>query len=179
MKIVIISSSLTKESNSLILAKYAQKYIQKKADIEVQLINLQDHPLPLCCPDDAEMNKNVIGLENVISAADALIFSTPIYNYEVNAALKNLLDLTGKAWNEKVIGMMCSAGGNNSYMAVMGFANSLMLNFRCIIIPRFVYASDDAFNEAKNEISSKKIISRIKELCDTTIKLGKAIKMND
>lgn len=179
MKIVIISSSLTNESNSLILAKYAHKYLNEKTNIEVRLINLQDHPLPLCCPDDAEMNKNVIWLEKIISAADILIFSTPIYNYDVNAALKNLLDLTGKAWNEKLIGMMCSAGGKNSYMAVMGFATSLMLNFRCIIIPRFVYASDEAFDDVKNEISSNKIINRIKELCETTLRLGKALKMRD
>ena len=35
----------------------------------------------------------------------------------------------------------------SSYMSVMAYANSLMLDFRCVIIPRFVYATGSAFAE--------------------------------
>ena len=31
-------------------------------------------------------------------------------------------------------------------MSVMSLANSLMLDFRCIIIPRFVYSTGEAFD---------------------------------
>ena len=30
-------------------------------------------------------------------------------------------------------------------MSIMGLANSLMLDFRCLIIPRFVYATSEDF----------------------------------
>jgi FMN reductase len=34
-------------------------------------------------------------------------------------------------------------------MSVMSLANSLMLDFRCIIIPRFVYSTGEAFDGEK------------------------------
>lgn len=175
MKIVIISSSLRKKSLSLILSSHAKAYLSKFPDVDVQLIDMKDFPLPLCCAEEAFKDKNVVELEAILQSADSIIFSTPIYNYEVNAVLKNLLDLTGEAWHDKLVGMMCSAGGKSSYMAVMSFANSLMLNYRCIIIPRFVYASRDAFDTTKKTIVDEAIKERIDELCVTTIRLTKAL----
>ncbi len=66
----------------------------------------------------------------------------PVYNYDVNAVAKNFIELMGEdALGNKTVGFMLSAGGGGSYMAVMPFANSLMLDFRCWIVPRFLYVS--------------------------------------
>ena len=60
-------------------------------------------------------------------------------------------------------------------MSPMSFANSLMLDFRCIIIPRFVYADKTCFNNGDiNDV----IKDRIKELVDASILLSKALKSN-
>ncbi len=40
-------------------------------------------------------------------------------------------------------------------MSVMAYANSLMLDFRCVIIPRFVFATSHAFDGER--INDKKI----------------------
>jgi len=179
MKIAIVSSSLNKKSHSLILSEFAQSYIQSNHDVNVEIINMKEYPLPLCCPEEAFKNSNVVKLEALLGSVDSIIFSTPIYNYEVNAVLKNLLDLTGNAWKDKLIGMMCTAGGNSSYMAVMNFANSLMLNFRCIIVPRFVYASKNAFDNEKKIITDSKIIKRVEELSDELVSLTHALSGSD
>ena len=63
---------------------------------------------------------------------------------------------------DKIFGFLCAAGGRNSYMSVMSLANSLMLDFRCYIIPKFVYATKNDFNEDKIVNSDTK--SRIIEL---------------
>lgn len=168
MKISIISSSLDKKSGSRSLAEYAMAFLKNK-NVDVTFLDLSDLQLPLCCDDDAYKVQNVIGVKDILKKSDSIILSTPIYNKDVNAALKNLLDLAGKSWTGKLVGMMCSAGGQSSYMALMPFANSLMLNFRCIIIPKFVYATEDAFNEEKEEIINSEIIKRIEELCETTV----------
>jgi FMN reductase len=47
----------------------------------------------------------------------------------------------------KTVGFLISAGGHGSYMSVMPFANSLMLDFRCWIVPRFVYVPQDFAGE--------------------------------
>ena len=76
---------------------------------------------------------------------DGIVVATPIYNYDASAAAKNLVELTGRAWQNKVVGFLCAAGGDGSYMSIMALANSLMLDFRCVIVPRFVYATGGAF----------------------------------
>jgi FMN reductase len=174
MKIAIISSSLNKKSRSLVLAKYAKEYIEK-TKVDITLLNLQDYTIPNCCPEEAFANPDIIHITKELKSADALIVSTPIYNFNVNGVLKNVLDLTGESWREKVVGFICVAGGSASYMSIMSFANSLMLNFRCLIIPKFVYALTDAINDEKKSICDENIKDRIKELCDTTIKLAKAV----
>jgi len=106
-----------------------------------------------------------------VARADAIILAVPIYNYDVNAAAKNLIELTGEAWRDKVVAFLCAAGGHGSYMSVMALANSLMLDFRCLIVPRFVYATGDDFDNAS--VSSPKIRSRLAELCDKVVLLGR------
>ena len=57
-----------------------------------------------------------------------------------------MIELTGSAWEDKIVGFLCAAGGMGSYMSVMAYANSLMLDFRCVIIPRFVFATGEGFD---------------------------------
>ncbi|MGD9900824.1 MAG: NADPH-dependent oxidoreductase, partial [Calditrichaceae bacterium] len=78
-----------------------------------------------------------------------------------------LVELTGQAWREKVVGFMCAAGGKSSYMSIMPFANSLMLDFRTIIIPRFVFATGSSFREDK--LNDPEILNRIRELTSTLV----------
>ena len=84
-------------------------------------------------------------LSRAVGEADGIMVAAPVYNYDVSAAAKNMIELTGKAWEDKIVGFLCAAGGMSSYMSVMAYANSLMLDFRCVIIPRFVYATGSAF----------------------------------
>jgi FMN reductase len=91
-----------------------------------------------------------------------VIIATPIYNFDASAALKNLIELTGDSWENKVVGFLCAAGGSASYMSIMSFANSLMLDFRCLIIPRIVYATSQDFTDGR--FSSEVVRERIREL---------------
>ena len=97
----------------------------------------------------------------------------PIYNFDVNAAAKNLIELTGSSWSGKVVGFACAAGGKSSYMSVMGVANSLMLDFRAHIIPRFVYATGESFGEAS--VTDPDLQLRLKEFSDEMIRVTRAL----
>jgi len=126
---------------------------------------LRDFPLPLCDGDAAYGDPNVEILRAKIEAARVILLAVPIYNYDANAAVKNLVELTGGAWEDKIVGFACAAGGQSSYMSIIGLANSLMLDFRCIILPRFVYATGDDFEHGK--IASAEIRKRVKQLADS------------
>jgi FMN reductase len=92
----------------------------------------------------------------------------------VNAAAKNVVELVGSALENKIVGFLCAAGGHGSYMSVMSLANSLMLDFRCLIVPRFVYATGKDFTG--DEITSPKVSERINQLCEATMRLATALK---
>jgi NAD(P)H-dependent FMN reductase len=95
------------------------------------------------------------------------------YNYGGNAAAKNLLELTGSSWENKTVGFLCAAGGAASYMSIMGLANSLMLDFRCLIIPRFVYAQGGDLKT--NQEPTAELASRIEQLAETSLKIRNSI----
>ena len=84
-----------------------------------------------------------------------------------------MIELTGKAWTDKVVGFLVAAGGTNSYMSVMGFANSLMLDFRCLIAPRFVYGTGEAF--VGDQIAEEDMLVRIDELVSKMAQLSAVV----
>ena len=97
----------------------------------------------------------------------------PIYNYNISSGAKNAVELGGRMLYDKIFGFICAAGGKSSYMSVMSLANSLMIDFRCYIIPKFVYATKHDFDGKK--ISNEEIKERLKELSDELIRVSKAL----
>lgn len=168
MSILIISSSLNPESNSRKLAQCAEHYA-KKSDYTCEFVDLCDFPLPLCDGDAGFSDANVGKLSEKILAASCILLAGPIYTYGIAATTRNLIELTGKAWTGKPVGLLVAAGGTNSYMAVFGIANSLMLDYRCPIIPKYVYAIGTGFD---GDVIDPGIETRIHELVDTTRRWG-------
>ena len=161
MSVLILSCSLNPASNSRLLAKTAFEACQERG-IPTEWADLRDFPLPLCDGASAYGDPNVSKLGNLIKNARGIILATPIYNYDANAAAKNALELTGRAWQDKIVAFLCAAGGQSSYMSIMGLANNLMLDFRCVIVPRFVYATDVAFDD--NGVTDTKVRDRVHRL---------------
>lgn len=164
---LIISCSLNKKSKSKHMAEYAYNLISS----EKHFLDLQEVVLPPCDGNECYNHSIVDELKNRIYNARTIIIAAPIYNYDLNAVAKNLVELTGRSWDNKVVGFICAAGGKSSYMSPISFANSLMLDFRCLIIPRFVYADPTCF-DANNKFNDN-IKNRIKDLVDASIKLNK------
>ncbi len=141
--VLVIATSLSSTSRSRILAHLAAEKLTR-ANTPHTLLDLSETPLPFTGSNAAWGDPEVAKVKALTNAATHLLFATPIYNYDVNAVCKNYIELMGKdALEGKTVGFLLSAGGAGSYMAVMPFANSLMLDFRCWIVPRFLYVSKD------------------------------------
>jgi NAD(P)H-dependent FMN reductase len=158
---LIISGSLRSKSRSRAMAIFLSDCYRSEG-ITAQLIDLRELPLPFCDGESAYDHQSVATLSRTISAARVIIVATPIYNFDASAALKNLIELTGDSWEDKIVGFLCAAGGAMSYMSIMSFANSLMLDFRCLIIPRIVYATSEDFMDG--DLSSALVRERVREL---------------
>ena len=170
---LIISTSLRSASLSRVMAE-ALRVAYAKLGVSHQLIDLREYVLPLCDGEAAYEHPHVTTLSALVEAARVIVVATPIYNYDANAAAKNLVELTGSAWENKTVGFLCAAGGASSYMSIVSLANSLMLDFRSLIVPRFVYAEGSAFGDGK--IVDEEIKKRIDQLVVAAIKLDAAMK---
>jgi NAD(P)H-dependent FMN reductase len=169
---LVISGSLNPGSNSRVMALKSFELLEKLGKVE--FIDLRDFPLPICDGEAAYADPNVAALSAKIKGAQLILVAVPVYNYSFSAAVKNLVELTGRAWTGKAVGFICAAGGKSSYMSIMSLANSLMLDFRCLINPRFVYADGSAF---KNDvIYDAEITNRIEELVTSSVILAQTTK---
>ena len=177
MTICVLSCSLHPMSRSFVLARKAEEnLIAQGAD--VRFYDLRDHEMEFCGRPEARHAEIVSELKAVIEGSSAVLMSVPIYNFYANAVAKNIIELTGRSWIYKVVGFLCAAGGQSSYMSIMNIANSLMLDFRCEVVPRFVYATGRAFGNDRTEdmfVEDPDILERIEELTDMTVKLAGAI----
>ena len=140
---------------------------------ELDFFDLQENPLPMCDGDECYDLPEVVDFRNRIDKASGIIMAIPIYNFNVSSGAKNIVELGGKKLYDKNFGFLCAAGGKNSYMSVMGLANSLMIDYRCYIIPKFVYALKKDFDEIS--VTNTDIKERIKELGNEMIRITKAL----
>ncbi|HEY3661635.1 MAG TPA: NAD(P)H-dependent oxidoreductase [Chthoniobacterales bacterium] len=172
-KYLVVSSSGNPSSRSRKMGRIAFQYLQeKKADCS--WLDLAELDLPLCDADACYAHPAAQRLSAAIKTADGIIVAAPVYNYDVSASAKNMIELTGSAWQDKIVGFVCAAGGMGSYMSVMAYANSLMLDFRCVVIPRFVFATSDAFDD--ETVTDEKIARRIEQVAAELIRFTSALR---
>jgi NAD(P)H-dependent FMN reductase len=182
-QILVISTSLNPHSKSVGLAQYAAEYLKSKGQ-KVDFIDLRKYNLQLANGDDqsAYDNPQVKELHDRIEKAQAIIIAAPIHNYGVAASAKNLVELTthehkkilsGKAWRNKVIGFIGVSGGHGSMLAFFPFINSLMMDSKVVVVPNFVMASSDDFNDQDQMSAETK--KRIEELDTNLVKFKEAL----
>ena len=172
-KHLVISTSGNSESNSRVMGRVAFEHLQKQG-ADCEWIDISNLDLPLCDADKCYLNPAAQQLQKAIAGADGMIVAAPVYNYDVSAAAKNMIELTGSAWEDKIVGFLCAAGGMSSYMSVMAYANSLMLDFRTVVIPRFVYATGDSFDG--EQLVDKKVEKRVQQVADDLIRFTAALR---
>lgn len=86
---------------------------QKRSDMEVELLDLRDYPMPFFDePTSPNSKKEPFKNEAVakwtakIAEADAFVIIAPEYNHGVPAVLKNALDYVYPEWNNKPVGFV-------------------------------------------------------------------------
>jgi FMN reductase len=172
-KYLVVSTSGNPQSRSRQMGRAAFKSLTK-AKVDCDWLDVSELALPMCDADQCYVHADTQKVARSIAAADGILVAAPVYNYDVSASAKNLIELTGKAWEDKIVGFLCAAGGMSSYMSVMAYANSLMLDFRCVIIPRFVYATGSAFSEG--ELTDAKVVDRIEQVGAELVRFTRALR---
>jgi NAD(P)H-dependent FMN reductase len=113
LKIQIIIGSTRQNRFSEKPAHYLFEELNKREDVEVELLDLRDWPLPFFDePIPPSGNKgnyvNPLGKQwaNKIGESDGYIMVTPEYNHGYSAVLKNAIDWVGPEWHKKPVGFV-------------------------------------------------------------------------
>lgn len=146
MNIAILNSNLTPGGKPAYLAETLAAFCSEGGH-EARLFSLAEWDLPACDGVLCYKNERTIALTAELAKADALALVAPIYNYDLNAVAKSLIELTGYSWKGKAVGLVCTAGAEKSYLAPLGFMNSLSIDYRCLVSPRYVYVMRSDFAE--------------------------------
>jgi len=87
-------------------AQWILKQAKARGDMDAQLVDLRDHPLPFFDEVATNLwmpskNPEAIRWQETIGRFDGYIFVVAEYNRSITAALKNALDQAYKEWNRK------------------------------------------------------------------------------
>lgn len=87
-------------------AQWILKQARARDDIDVELVDLRDYPLPFF--DEMASNRwmpsqnpEAVRWQQTVGRFDGFIFVVPEYNHSISAVLKNALDQAYKEWNRK------------------------------------------------------------------------------
>ena len=161
-RLAIVNSALSSDSNTRMLCRHAHAHALSRG-IETEFIDLRDHRV---LPYGYEGSEGLDQIEAQLTTAGAIILAFPLYNFNMSASLKALIEHCGSCFEDKVVGLMTAAGGRSSYMSVFSVGQSLMLDFRSWVVPRYVYAVSGDFGE--EAIASPEVRRRVEQLVETS-----------
>jgi NAD(P)H-dependent FMN reductase len=127
MKILLFAASKRKNSLNKKLIKQASKMLQD-AGHTVDIADFNEFECPLYDQDTQDASGVAEGAKKLINrmkAADALVISSPEYNYSIPGTLKNLIDWVSRdrpmPWDGQKILLLTASpsnvGGNRGYWA--------------------------------------------------------------
>ena len=177
MQILILSSSLDKESRSRELGRICQRVLEAQA-VNTVFIDLAHLNIPNFDNDTIYETEVYQQLHRTTLGSDGIVLCSPVYNWGLSAELKKYVEYIGStppdaslegALFDKVVTFVSAGGLPHSYTAFREMATSLMLDFKCIISPYHIYAHNRHWQDA-NLLEGKmqrveKSMSVLVELC--------------
>ncbi len=179
IKILGIVGSLRKDSFNKALMNYAMSIHLKDAEIELADIS----EIPIFNQDlESPVPESVKTFKSKIKNSNAILISTPEYNYSIPGGLKNAIDWASRPYGDnsfdgKIVGMMSGSGG---YMGgaraqyhlrqVFVFLNMHPLNKPEVMVPMI----HEKINE-NGILTDEKTKKKIEELLQALINHAKKL----
>lgn len=117
LKIKVIVGSTRANRFSEKPAQWIFDLAKQRADLDVELLDLRDYPLPFFeealppgLAKDNYTDPRVVKWRDKVKDADGFIICTPEYNHGYPAVLKNALDYTYFAWARKAVAFVAWGG---------------------------------------------------------------------
>src|SRR5208283_1540394 len=137
-------------------ARYILNELKKKEDVQAELIDLRDWPLPFYDePISPAINKgnysNELGKKWAakVGEADGYIMVTPEYNHGYSAVLKNALDWVFPEWNGKPVGFV--SYGNAGGARAIEQLRQVVIELQMVPIRSAIHIPTEVYLAVRNE----------------------------
>jgi chromate reductase len=181
-KILAIPGSLRKGSYNLSALRAAQQLAPP--DVEIEIFDLHGIP-PFSEDDEQNPAARVTEFKRKIREAEAILFSTPEYNYSIPGVLKNAIDWGSRpyrdsAWTGKPVALMGASVG------VLGSARAqyhlrqvfVFLNVHALNQPELMIANASQKFDAQGNLTDEKTKDMITRLITGLVDWTKRLKSN-
>lgn len=160
MKVLCIQGSLNPESNTNTLLRTVFDHLD---GVKKSFLDLRQIKLEFCDGRDLSgYHEDLRVAAREIKESDAYIIGMPVYCYSVSGVLKNFLDITCGGMEDKPFAIVCSSGGERSYLATADLQKILTFEVRARPFPRVVFASGKDFKDGRLE--SGEVAKRLDQL---------------
>ncbi len=167
-KIVIVQGSLNPESKTAVVVAQTEMEL-KSRNIDFETLDLRALDLQFCDGRNlADYNEDMQRAYRLLESADGFIFGMPVYCWSMSGVVKNLIDITAGALENKIAGILCNAGGNRSFMSSGDLINVLYYESGVMTVHPIVYTSYDDF--ADGLLVAEKPRAKIPTMIDALMK---------
>ncbi|WP_184759038.1 NADPH-dependent FMN reductase [Streptosporangium album] len=107
-----------------VVANWLLSHFARREDMDADLIDLVETPLPTVFPvlgeppASPEARELLAAVSPRLATADAFVIVTPEYNHSFPAVLKNAIDWHGREWHAKPVGFVSYGGFSAGLRAV-------------------------------------------------------------
>jgi NAD(P)H-dependent FMN reductase len=171
MSVLIVSTALRPGSRTALVAESLCAAFAA-LDTPAAVLDLASVSLPMCDGGACFQDFAVHQVTDRVRAARAIVLCFPVYNHQANAAAKNFVEVTNDGWKGKVIGLVANGGTDRSYLAPLSLANSLMVDHRCVVVPRFVFATPANFAADGTLPAGGEVVLRLADLAREVVHLA-------
>lgn len=175
LRFVGICGSLREGSYNRLLLKAAGECLPKY--VQFSILDVSEIPIYNQDLEAPTMPSSVLELKRQVEAADALLISTPEYNYSIPGMLKNVIDWLTRpsgqsSLNEKPVAIMGGTPGNygatmaqNHLRQILNALNMHTVNRPGILVPQIHLK----FNE-QGQLTDETLKGLLKDLMNALIK---------
>ena len=186
-RIMAFAGSARNSSFNKKLVRFAAEFA-KKLVADVNLVDLQDFPLPLYDGDVEEQSgipENAIQLRSLMINHDAFLLACPEYNGSITPLLKNVIDWTSRpsdnipmtaAYRGKVAALLSASPGTLGGLRGLSHVRDILTGIGVHVLPQqasvgSAYSAFDENGTLTDAQQSQRVQSVIESLVATTQKL--------
>ena len=110
------------------VGEWVKGIADKRGDANYEIVDIADYQLPFLGTTDGT-EPGIAAWNEKLNSLDGFVFIVQEYNHSITGALKNALDFTREAWNNKAAGIVSygSTGGARAAEHLRGIMGELMI----------------------------------------------------